>query len=150
MPASEYFVTDLHGDMIERSRNNIPYPKLEHFAQSLVNTQRWAELAQLVDGMDLDEEWGGAHLNLDKPSPAETEYVATKNKKIKSSCDEFPGTDPRLATLTEKPVNRMKKWQSIVQTKESRIGPHLPKERYVTQFRRKGSQDPRLREDSAV
>lgn len=150
MPASEYFVADLDETMIEHSRNNVPYPKLEDFAQSLVTTQRWPELAQLIDGMNLDEEWGPAHLHLDMPSQAETDYVVAKNIKYRSFQDEFPGSNLRVGTLAEKPIDRTKKWQSLVEAKQNRMKPHLSKERYATQFRRKGSQDPRLREDRAV
>lgn len=150
MPASEYFVTELDKTMIEHGRNKVPYASLEAFAQSLVDTQRWAELTQLIDGMDLNEDWGPAHLDLGAPSQTLSEYVVEKNKKIMSSCADFPGTRPGVATLTEKPVDRMKKWQTIVGGKKNRIGLPLTKDRYATQFRQIGSQDPRLREDRAV
>ncbi|KAK4456833.1 hypothetical protein QBC42DRAFT_214098, partial [Cladorrhinum samala] len=50
----------------ERSASGIPYPKLELFAQSLMDLQQYADLDDLVDGMDLDQAWGEAHLQLDK------------------------------------------------------------------------------------
>ncbi|KAI2601793.1 hypothetical protein GGR54DRAFT_626957 [Hypoxylon sp. NC1633] len=149
MPAFEYFIHDLDETMIERSKNDVPYPKLEHFAQSLVSTQRWPELAQLIDGMDLDEEWGTAHLHLGMPSQAEREYVEQKNIQYKSVQDQFPNSNLRIGTLSKTPMDRTEKWKALVGAKGSRIGLHLPKERYATQFRRKGSQDPRLR-DRAV
>ncbi|KAI0508734.1 hypothetical protein F5B22DRAFT_381800 [Xylaria bambusicola] len=140
MPASEYFVNDLDESMIERSLNNVPYPQLEVFAQSLITTQRWPELIQVVDGMDLTEEWGIENLNLGEPSPAEAEYVVEKNKKLTG-----------LARLRTKPIDRLEKWKTIVATKKDRIKFHLPKERYDTQFRRKGTtQDPRFKEGRGV
>lgn len=145
MPAFEYFIHDLDETMIERSQNDIPYPKLEHFAQSLVSTQRWAELAALIDGMDLEEEWGTTHLQLDMPSQAERDYVEQKNIKYQSVQDQFPKANLRIGTLSKRPIDRTEKWKTLVKDKEKRIGLHLPKERYATQYRRKGSQDPRHR-----
>ncbi|KAI1172927.1 hypothetical protein F4777DRAFT_484797 [Nemania sp. FL0916] len=147
LPANEYFVSDLDESMIERSHNDIPYPKLEYFAQSLVSTQRWPQLDQLVDGMDLDESWGMTHLQLGTPSQAEMEYVADKNRKIMSSCGDYPNVIPSLGKLTTKALDRSKKWKETVEGKERRIGPYLSKERYATQFRRKGSEDPRKTRD---
>lgn len=41
----------------ERSTTGLPYPKLEIFAQSLLDTYNAVALADLIDGMDLSEEW---------------------------------------------------------------------------------------------
>lgn len=57
MPSSEDFLEDLDNNAIERSANNIPYSKLEVFAQNLVSIQKWDHLTTLVDGMDLSLEW---------------------------------------------------------------------------------------------
>lgn len=149
MPASEYFLDDLKEDMIERSRNQLPYPKLEHLAQALLSTQRWPDLVHLVDGMDLTEEWGEENLYLGEPTEKEIQYVAEKNKKIMSSRDEFPNTQPWAARLGTSTKERRPKWQSIVARKKERIGPYLPHDRYQTQFRRNGSVDPRQRDRRA-
>jgi hypothetical protein len=149
MPASEYFAEDLKEDMTERSRNQLPYPKLKCFAQALLTTQRWPDLVHLVDGMDLTEEWGEENLYLGKPTEIETKYVVEKNSKIMSSRDDFPNTQPWAAKLGIPTKERRPKWQSIVARKKQRIGPYLPHDRYQTQFRRNGSIDPRLRDRRA-
>jgi hypothetical protein len=152
LPASEYFISDLSESMLEFSINNkVPYPKLEPFAQSLVSTQRWPELCQLVDGMDIDEGWGFANLQLGTPSEVELKYVEEKNKKIMSSYDDYPDSQPVGSRLSAKKLlNRSKKWKEIVAGKERRISPYLFPERYATKYRRKGSEDPRLKRNNAV
>lgn len=60
-----------------------PYPNLEVFAQSLLDTQRLVDLTDLVDGMNLTEEWGEQHLDLDKTS--DVLYAEKKNEKIRAS-----------------------------------------------------------------
>jgi hypothetical protein len=150
MPASEWFVGDINESMLEFSRNGIPYPKMAPFAQSLVSNQDWPRLAHLIDGMDLSEEWGLENLYLGEPDEAEKNYVLDKNKKIRSSYGNFPNIKPGLATLFERPIDRKKKWQSLVREKERRIGFPLTKERYNTQFRRKGSEDPRFQPGRAI
>ncbi|XXH02714.1 hypothetical protein Hte_009099 [Hypoxylon texense] len=73
MPTPEYFVTDFDETMIGHSTNAVSYPKLDDFAQSLVSTHRWPELAQPIDGMD------------------------------RSFQDESPGSNLRVGTLSENP-----------------------------------------------
>ncbi|KAH9885031.1 hypothetical protein F4778DRAFT_761696 [Xylariomycetidae sp. FL2044] len=151
IPASEHFLGGLDATMIEHSsnNNNIPYPKLDVIAQSLVLNQHWPELAQLIDGMDLSEEWGYSNLHLDQFTPAELDYIANKNQKVKAAWEAVSGVDARGGTISTK-VDRKKKWRTLVEGKESRIGPHLPHDRYLSQFRRKGSEDPRLKEGRDV
>ena len=48
----------------ERSRSGLPYPRLEVFAQSLIDTKSLCDLEDLIDGMDLTEKWGQDHLDL--------------------------------------------------------------------------------------
>ncbi|KAI1877729.1 hypothetical protein JX265_003737 [Neoarthrinium moseri] len=118
MPASEHFTEDFDETMMERSRNHIPYPKLEYFAQSLVRNQSWPELCHLVDGMDLTEDWGYENLYLGEADGKEIDFIANKNKKIMASYGDFPNLNPVLATLSPKPKDRRKKWLRIVGEKE--------------------------------
>ncbi|KAI1875052.1 uncharacterized protein JN550_002481 [Neoarthrinium moseri] len=118
MPASEHFTEDFDETMMERSRNHIPYPKLEYFAQSLVRNQSWPELCHLVDGMDLTEDWGYENLYLGEADGKEIDFIANKNKKIMASYGDFPNLNPVLATLSPKPKDRRKKWKRIVGEKE--------------------------------
>jgi hypothetical protein len=48
----------------ERSTTGLPYPKLEIFAQSLLDTCNAVALADFIDGMDLSEECGAEHIDL--------------------------------------------------------------------------------------
>lgn len=150
VPASEYFLIGLDESMLERSKNGIPYPRLESLAQSLVSTQRWVDLADLVDGMDLDLAWGQAHLTLGQPTAEENQYVQWKNDKILSSCSDFPGTRPEAAQLDSRSFDRTKRWSQIIDAKLSRLPTHLLPTSWKTQYRRQGSQDPRLQEDRPV
>ena len=51
---------------IEKSKGGLPYPSLVAFAQSLLDAQNGAELEDLMDGMNLSEEWGEQNLELDE------------------------------------------------------------------------------------
>lgn len=48
---------DLSATNIERDHSWVPYPTLEVFAQSLLDTNNKVDLTDLVDGMNLTEEW---------------------------------------------------------------------------------------------
>lgn len=128
-------------DQCEHSASGIPYPKLEPFAQSLLDLQQYADLADLVDGMDLDEAWGETHLQLDKPPPVE--YIRKKNDMIARSLAGSMADGAFLALLSERPRLARDVWLRTVSTKHRRINDELPRERYLTRFRKVGSKDPR-------
>jgi hypothetical protein len=132
-------------EQCERSIQEIPYPKLEQFAKGLLDTQQYADLSDLVDGMNLDEEWGEAHLQFDQPAPID--YIQKKNEMILESLPGRPSA--LLALLSEKP-NPREIWRHIVRTKGKRISDELPGHRYVTRFRKVGSRDPRENKDRVV
>ncbi|KAK4236618.1 hypothetical protein C8A03DRAFT_45417 [Achaetomium macrosporum] len=138
MPAFECFI-DCSPDQCERSPRGIPYPTLENFAQSLLDTQQYADLADLVDGMDLDEEWGESHLQLDA-SPIG--WIREKNELIARSLPEDMRASAIFSMLTETPEPR-EAWLRTVRTKHKRINDELPKHRYLTRYRKVGSRDPR-------
>jgi hypothetical protein len=144
MPAFERFI-DCDPAKCERSENGIPYPKLEYFAQSLLDIQHYADLSDLVDGMNLDETWDEKHLDLDKP--AEAEYIREKNKMILESAGDRPNAI--LLALAKKPDHRSM-WLRIVRNKGRRINDELPKHKYETRFRIVGSGDPRLKKNRKV
>lgn len=126
----------------EKSHLGVPYPKLELFAQSLLETQRFWDLENQVDGMNMSEEWGIEHLNFTSQELAL--YSPEKNKRIK---DTLPDSVPPQSSFSMGFCPDPKaQWQKIVRNKEKRIGIELqPKGRYETRFLRKGSGDPRLR-----
>ncbi|KAK3308353.1 uncharacterized protein B0T15DRAFT_105873 [Chaetomium strumarium] len=142
VPASEPHVS-CEPAVCERSHNGIPYPKLEHFAQSLLDTQKYADLEDLVDGMDLDEAWGEANLQLDQ---VPSDYINHKNTLI---CQSLPGLPGLVASLSTIPDAR-REWMRTVQGKRSRMVPKYPHEKYATRFRLKGSPDPRMNQERQV
>lgn len=153
MPSSEELFERLDASVIERSANGIPYPKLEVFAQNLLNTQQWFNLTHLVDGMDLSLEWGQQHLRLGEPSTAEVQYAKMKNGKYAKSREHLPESDfPRGVKLMNDTtsLDRTEKWARIVRKKPGRIDPLRVQAGYITQHRSKNSGDPRLRQGKPV
>ncbi|KAK4195488.1 hypothetical protein QBC40DRAFT_20068 [Triangularia verruculosa] len=128
-------------DQCERSASGIPYPKLELFARSLLDLQQYADLADLIDGMDLDEAWGEDHLQLDKPPPVE--HILKKNEMIARCLPEDIREAVTLSLLSERTRPPRETWQRLVSTKHRRINDELPRHRYLTRFRKVGSKDPR-------
>lgn len=147
MPAFEYRI-DCDPEKCERSHMGVPYPKLEHFAQSLLDTQQYADLDDLVDGMNLTEEWGEKYLDLDKQG--EAEYIKEKNRKILASVDLEANPAAIMMTLVQRPVDKRAKWVRSVRNKARRINDELPKDKYETRFRIKGRGDPRLNKNRQV
>jgi hypothetical protein len=133
-------------EQCERSPRGVPYPALANLAQSLLDTQQYADLADLVDGMDLDEEWGESHLRLDA-SPID--WIREKNELIARSLPESMRASAVFSMLTETPDPR-EAWLRTVRTKHKRINDELPKHRYLTRYRKVGSADPRENEGREV
>ncbi|KAL2821848.1 hypothetical protein BDW59DRAFT_149877 [Aspergillus cavernicola] len=46
---------------VDRTLSGLPYPKLESYAQSLLDTQRRVDLCNLIDGMNLTKDWVEEH-----------------------------------------------------------------------------------------
>lgn len=133
VPASDHFVDP---NCFELSRQGIPYPKLHHFARSLLVLQDGANLCDFIDGMDLDEEWAESNLDFDNLQVEGLEYSRKRN-----------------AIFEEKDLGGLllnhdyrSFWNQQVGEKEKRIEP-MRKGRYKTQWRRiKNDIDPRLRD----
>jgi hypothetical protein len=53
--------------LLSGQMRHIPYPKLHVFAQALLERQSVGDLQDLVDGMDLSEEWGEEKLKYEDP-----------------------------------------------------------------------------------
>ena len=128
---------DCSPDKLEYSHNGIPYPKLEHFAQSLLDTQNYADLEDLVDGMDLDEAWGEANLDFEH---IPIDYIKRKNELI---CESLPGLPGLMASLSTTPDPKGA-WTRAVRGKRARMMPKYSEELYATRFRLIGSPDPRM------
>ena len=97
-------------------------------------------LSNLVDGMNLSEEWGSEHLNLSGTN--DIAWIERKNEAIRAS---MPLTDTScLLELDTAVFCRKEIWEEVVRGKDRRVGYKYPKELYVTRFRLHGEQDPRL------
>ncbi|WEW60956.1 hypothetical protein PRK78_006444 [Emydomyces testavorans] len=131
---------------IERSQTGLPYPKLSVFAQSLLETYDEVALTDLVDGMNLTEEWGSE--NLDLAGTTDGSYALLKNEKIRASVP--PTEDTYLLELPRRPGSKRTIWERIVSTKERRMGIELPKEHYATRFYARCFGDPRLQKRDFV
>ncbi|KAJ8111896.1 hypothetical protein OPT61_g5608 [Boeremia exigua] len=127
---------------IERSRMGLPYPTLEIFAQSLLDTNNMVALTDLIDGMNLTEQWGSEHLKLDGKN--DSAWIQQKNERIRASVPLTP--DSCLYELGISPINLRDTWNTTVQTKERRTGAELGVEYWATRFRYRGSEDPRTTE----
>ena len=139
--------TDAHIDCIainfERSHSGLPYPKLDVFAQSLLDTNNGVDLADLIDGMDLQVDWGEQNLNLDNST--DVEWTEKQNEKIMASVDY--DENRVLLQYFSGPTSRRELWQRLVAGKERRMGPELPEGWFSTRFRPINSPDPRCNTD---
>jgi len=133
--ASFAHITFMSGS-VEKSKGNLPYPSLIFFAQSLLDTQNTVDLEDLIDGMNLSEEWGEEHLDLDKD--IDVQWARSQLAMYKNA-----GVDEMFVNLDVEPRKRTVDWQRMSRNKEARIGFKKSKELYATRFRRHGSKDPR-------
>lgn len=151
LPSSEDFLGPFDDTLIERSPNNIPYPKLEVYAQNLVSIQKWDHLTALVDGMDLTLEWGQEHLRLGPSSEEELEYARLKAEKFKESMIRLGRSSTSFrGGLAIDGFDKDRWWSRIVGRKRERIDIACDTANWKTKFRRNGSGDPRLRRDRPV
>jgi hypothetical protein len=137
---------DAHIDCIppnvERSQISLPYPTLEIFAQSLLDTNDMVALTDLIDGMDLTEQWGLEHLKLDAEN--DLAWIRQKNEKIRASVPLTP--DSCLLELPTNTRNLKDTWIERVRTKERRTGAEFAEGFWAMRFRARGSPDPRSTE----
>ena len=129
---------------------HLPYPKLHLFAQSLMERRSFNDLQDLVDGMDLAEAWGDENLRFDDLGEEYARWVADKNDKIRAALPQEVREHPMAVmfgtSMYEVPEG-VPKFRGLfvnsVRTKEGRIGIEAPPGQYSTQYREKGSPDPR-------
>ncbi|POS76766.1 hypothetical protein DHEL01_v204831 [Diaporthe helianthi] len=135
IPASDYFI-DPSPDSCELSIKGIPYPKLHHFARSLLVLQNPSDLCDFIDGMDLDKEWGESNLDFDDLQQKGLEFSRKQNDVLEQM---------GLGSL-KLDVDYRGMWNIEVDEKEKRIEP-MKKGRYKTRWRRiKNDRDPRTKD----
>ena len=118
----------------------IPYPKLAIFAQSLLDTVDMVGLSDLIDGMNLTEDWGAE--NLDLTGTNDVSWALAKNEKIRASVPLTMGS--LFFEVDEGPLKTKELWEQMVRTKKKRIGQEFGPD-HITRFRVLGDEDPRLK-----
>lgn len=119
---------------IERSLNNLPYPKLSILVQSFVDTMELVGLQDIIDATNIGHEW--AEDSLDLTGTNDVAWALNKNRLIKSSCVNMSMGVP-AATCQRKDI-----WESALSGKQRRLGWKYPPELFTTRFRPVGSPDP--------
>ncbi|PGG97167.1 hypothetical protein AJ79_09304 [Helicocarpus griseus UAMH5409] len=131
---------DVHIDCIPsnftRSLRGLPYPKLNVFIQSCLDTYDMLQLCDVIDGTNVSEEWGEQNLDLEG-----TNDVQWAREKIKRGRD-FGGKWAFAAAARAGRKSKREMWQSLVRTKEDRLDWTKPKDVFITQYRVIGAPDP--------
>lgn len=146
VPSEDYHLSCTPSNF-ERSKTGLPYPKHDIFAQSLLDMLELNALADLVDGMNLTEEWGEQHLDLSGTN--DVPWAERKNERIRAS---IPLTENScLLELGAAPFSSRETWEMIVGRKTQRLGwEYEPKELWATRFRGRDEEDPRSRDRNYV
>ncbi|KAI1073207.1 hypothetical protein LB507_010874, partial [Fusarium sp. FIESC RH6] len=123
---------------ITRSLRGLPYPKLNVFIQSCLDTRNQLALCDVVDGTDLPEEWGEENLDLEGIN--DVEWAEDINKR---GCEFENGKFAKWAPFAwDGPRSRRDMWQSMVRTKKDRLDWTKPSDVFITQYRIIGDSDP--------
>ena len=114
VPAEEVRFAIDDKDSIVRGKTGLPFPSLPAFVQSLLDSKNMLDLADLIDAMNLNEEW------------------ATENG-VKLSDQLYPGAQksPRAT------------WERYTRTRQSRMGWKYDPKIYATRYRKHRERDPR-------
>ncbi|OJD18978.1 hypothetical protein AJ78_01006 [Emergomyces pasteurianus Ep9510] len=131
---------DVHIDCVPsnftRSPRGLPYPKLDVFIQSCLDTYNMLQLCDVIDGTNVSEEWG--ERNLDLEGTNDVEWAKAKNKRGR----EFGGKWAHAAFARQGRKSKREMWQSLVRTKEDRLDWTKPRDVFITQYRVIGAPDP--------
>lgn len=134
-PSSRCFINP-ETENCDISKKGIPYPKMPQFARSLLVLQNGSNIADFIDGMDLDEKWAEENIDFDDLQVKEVEFSKMQNAELQAA---------RLGELNVR-INYRELWNAIVSEKKGRIDP-MKKGRYKTRWRRiKNDMDPRERD----
>ena len=109
---------------------------MPQFSRSLLMLQRCSDLADFVDGMNLDEEWGEKNIDFDDLQAQGIEFNKVQNAELMArGLDEYNVN-----------VDYRSQWNDAVRSKDGRISP-MKKGRYKTRWRRiKKDIDPRQKD----
>lgn len=121
---------------ITRSLRGLPYPKLDVFIQSCLDTYNMLQLCDVIGGTNVSEEWG--EKNLDLEGTNDVDWAKEKNKRGKA----IGGRWARCPFAWDGRKSKREMWQSLVRTKEDRLDWTKPKNVFITQYRVIGAPDP--------
>ncbi|KAM5387253.1 hypothetical protein ACJA88_001605 [Fusarium oxysporum] len=112
-----------------RSLRGLPYPRLDVFIQSCLDSGDELQLCDVIDGTDLPEEWGEKNLELDGTNDVEWANEATRRS------DEYKGGKyPNWSPFACNRRSRRAMWQSYVRTKRDRMDWTKPSHVFTTQY----------------
>ncbi|RAK94962.1 uncharacterized protein BO80DRAFT_291402 [Aspergillus ibericus CBS 121593] len=131
-----YCHLNVEPESIEWSLGGLPYPKLSVYVQSAIDSKSLLDLEELIDGMDLSEEWG--HKTLDLEGHTDTQWLEDRVKAFRDD-----GVDEMFIWVDPTPVSRREIWTFSVRNKQKRLGWKYPPEIYSSRYRKHGSKDPR-------
>ena len=112
------------------------------FKSQSTHAIKWA-LADVIDGMNLSEEWGVS--NLDLSYAHDTRWAKWANERM-----ERTNVTANIKMIPTNTFDRKSIWQKSVEGKQTRGGWKYPKDVYATRFRMHGSVDPRTRDRTHV
>jgi hypothetical protein len=98
-----------------------------------------ADIADFVDGMDLDVEWGEKNIGFAALQEASGEFIERRNRRVQASGEDYGYLSPQIWKLL---------WdeRATKEAKAMRIEP-LKQGRYFTRWRRiKSPEDPRTKD----
>ena len=118
------------------SAGGLPYPKLPVYVQSAIDSKSLLDLEELIDGMDLAEEWG--YRELDLGSHTDTKWLEDYAQAFRDD-----GVDEMFIFVDPTPVSRKEIWTHAVRNKHRRLGWKYSPETHATRYRKYWSKDPR-------
>ncbi|GAT24835.1 similar to An12g05550 [Aspergillus luchuensis] len=118
------------------AQGGLPYPKLSVYVQSAIDSKSLLDLEELIDGMDLSEEWG--HKTLDLEGQTDTQWLEDRAQAFRDD-----GVDEMFIFVDPTPVSRREIWLDAVRNKQRRLGWKYSPDVYASRYRKYGSRDPR-------
>lgn len=118
VPADEVRFAIDKEDSIVRGKTGLPFPSLSAFVQSLLDSKNLLDLEDIIDAMNLDDEWAAAN-------------------GIGISDQPYPGVQgsPKRA------------WEKSTRTRQTRMGWKYDPNIYATRYRTHDHRDPRETDD---
>ncbi|PGH20794.1 hypothetical protein AJ80_03421 [Polytolypa hystricis UAMH7299] len=121
-----------------RSLRGLPYPKLDVFIQSCLDTYDMLQLCDVIDGTNVSEEWGKKNLDLEGTN--DIEWTKDKNKRGR----EFGRKWAHCPFARQGQKSKQEMWESLVRTKVDRLDWTKPKDIFINTspcYRRAGPLD---------